>query len=113
MSNPHSSRFSGARSHVLTWIALMILATLTLLLSRAHFGHLDIFFALIIAVVKTVLVALFFMELIEHRFVNSMVLIVSAGFVTLLISLTVADIVTRHTFPKGPLPEAAEVSAKR
>jgi cytochrome c oxidase subunit 4 len=87
----------------------MILAALTFLLSRAHLGSLDIAFALVIAVAKTVLVVLFFMELIEHRFVNSMVLIVSAGFVVLLVSLTVADILTRHTFPKGPLPDATVI----
>ena len=30
--------------------------------------------------------------------------IVSGGFVVLLLSLMVADVVTRHTFPKGQLP---------
>jgi cytochrome c oxidase subunit 4 len=98
-----------AGTYVLVWLALMILAALTFLLSRAHLGSLDIAIALVIAVIKTVLVVLFFMELIEHRFVNSMVLIVTAGFVVLLISLTVADVVTRHTFPKGPLPAATEI----
>jgi cytochrome c oxidase subunit IV len=60
--------------------------------------------ALAIAVVKTVLVALYFMELAYHRFVNTLVLVVSGAFVVLLVSLMVADVTTRHTFPKGPLP---------
>jgi cytochrome c oxidase subunit 4 len=105
----HSRRGATAGTYVLVWLALMILAALTFLLSRAHLGSLDIAFALVIAVAKTVLVVLFFMELIEHRFVNSMVLIVSASFVVLLVSLTVADILTRHTFPKGPLPDATVI----
>src|SRR5262249_17429229 len=100
------SRYGSPRAHLLVWLALMILATLTLLLSGAHLGGLDVWFALAIAVVKTALVALFFMELVEHRFINSMVLIVSAGFIALLIGLSVADIATRRTFPRGPLPSA-------
>ena len=111
MKTSSVSHSSSAMTHVLVWLALMILATLTLLLSRAHFGNLDIAFALVIALVKTLLVVLFFMELIEHRFINSMVLIVSAGFVALLVTLIVADIVTRRTFPKGPLPEATQALA--
>jgi cytochrome c oxidase subunit 4 len=93
---------------VLVWLALMALAAITLVLSGAHFGNLDIVFSLVIAVVKAVLVMLFFMELIEHRFVNSMIVVISAGFVVLLVGLTVADIITRHTFPKGPLPPPGE-----
>jgi len=90
--------------YVVVWLALVVLALLSYVLSRAHLGALDVFVALAIAVGKTVLVVLFFMELIEHRFANALVLIVSGGFIVLLVSLMVADVATRHTFPKGPLP---------
>lgn len=92
------------------WIALMALAILSYLLSRAHLGTLDVLVALGIAGAKTVLVALYFMELIEQRFVNALVLIVSAAFAVLLVSLMVADVATRHTFPKGPLPVLDETA---
>jgi cytochrome c oxidase subunit 4 len=63
-------------------------------------------------VVKSVLVVLFFMELIDQRFVNVMVCLVSAGFVALLLSLMVADVLTRHTFPRGPLPAVEETAGR-
>jgi cytochrome c oxidase subunit 4 len=51
---------------------------------------------------KGTLVALFFMHLIEQRFVNRMVLLISVLFIALLVTLVVADVATRHTFPMGP-----------
>jgi cytochrome c oxidase subunit 4 len=96
---------------VVVWIALMVLAFVSYSLS-GKLGHFDVVFALSIAVVKTVLVMLFFMELIEMRFVNVMVCLVSAGFVVLLLSLMVADVLTRHTFPRGPLPVVEETAGR-
>src|SRR5258707_3023519 len=97
---------------VVVWIALMALALLSFGLS-GHLGRYDVAFALGIAVVKSALVVLFFMELVEQRFINTMVCLVSAGFVVLLLSLMVADILTRHTFPRGPLPVVDETAARR
>ena len=96
---------------VIVWIALMGLAFLSFAFS-GPLGRFDVSFALGIAAVKTVLVALFFMELIEQRFINVMVCLLSAGFVALLLLLMVADILTRHTFPRGPLPVIEETAAK-
>ncbi len=95
--------------YFVVWLALMGLALLSFLFSGSHHGIFDIVFALVIAVAKTALVALFFMELIEHRFINSMVVLVSAGLIALLLSLMVADIRTRRTFPRGPVPTEAEI----
>jgi cytochrome c oxidase subunit 4 len=95
---------SSAMRIVVVWVALVALALASYLLSRAHLGRIDVAIALGIAIVKTVLVALYFMELAYHRFVNTLVLVVSGAFVVLLVSLMVADVATRHTFPKGPLP---------
>jgi cytochrome c oxidase subunit 4 len=103
---------SSAFRIVVVWAALVALALLSYLLSRAHLGGIDIAIALAIAVVKTVLVALYFMELAYHRFVNALVLVVSGALVVLLVSLMVADVVTRHTFPKGPLPVQDETSRR-
>jgi cytochrome c oxidase subunit 4 len=94
----------SAFRYVIVWLALMALALASYLLSRAHLGSLDIVLALLIALAKTTLVVLFFMELVEHRFVNALILLVSASLAVLLLVLMSADVVTRHTFPKGPLP---------
>jgi cytochrome c oxidase subunit 4 len=96
---------------VFVWLALMLLAAISYGTS-GKLGHFDVPFALGIAVAKTALVLLFFMELIEMRFVNVMVCLVSAGFVVLLLSLMVADVMTRHTFPRGPLPVVEETAGR-
>jgi cytochrome c oxidase subunit 4 len=97
--------------YVLVWLGLMVLALASFLLSRAHLGPLDSVLALTIAAAKTALVVLFFMELIEHRFINSLVLVVSAAFVGLLVSLMIADVLMRHTFPERTMP-TVESSAR-
>lgn len=92
------------RTYVIVWIVLMALTLISYLVSLAHLGGLDIVVALVIATVKTVLVLLFFMHLIEQRFVNAFAIMVSASFLVLLVSLMVSDVVTRHTFPRAPVP---------
>jgi cytochrome c oxidase subunit 4 len=92
--------------YVVVWIALVALAVLSFMLAKADLGKLDIVAALGIAFMKTALVVVFFMELIEHRFINWLVLLVAGGFIVLLLTLMVSDVVTRHTFPRGPVPAA-------
>src|SRR5258707_12609217 len=97
---------------VVVWIVLMALAFLSFGLS-GHLGRFDVAFALGIAVVKSALVVLFFMELVEQRFINTMVCLVSAAFVALFLWVMVAVILRRHTLPRGPLPGADETSGAR
>ena len=94
--------------YVIVWIALMVLALLSFFISNIHMGVLDIVFAMGIAVAKTLLVVLIFMELIEHRFINTLIVLVSTGFVALLLSLMIVDVFTRHTFPPAPVPLAGD-----
>jgi len=61
--------------------------------------------ALLIAAAKSTLVLLFFMHLVEQRFINGFVILVALGLIGLLLSLVAADILTRHTFPPTPLQE--------
>jgi cytochrome c oxidase subunit 4 len=89
--------------YLLVWIALLALTLLSFLLSRAHLGSTDIAVALIIAFAKTALVLLFFMHLVEERFSIVVIPFVAAGFIALLVGLTVTDVVTRVTFPVAPL----------
>jgi cytochrome c oxidase subunit IV len=89
--------------YLLVWVALIALTLLSWLLSLAHLGSTDIAVALVIATAKTVLVMLFFMHLVEERFSIVVIPFVAAGFIALLIGLTVTDVATRLTFPKAPL----------
>jgi cytochrome c oxidase subunit 4 len=89
--------------YLLVWIALIALTLLSLLLSRAHLGATDIAVALVIATAKTALVLCFFMHLVEERFSIVVIPFVAAGFIALMVGLTVTDVATRVTFPKAPL----------
>ena len=58
--------------------------------------------AMVIALVKSGLVALFFMELWEHKGANRFVLVVSVAFLLLLMGFSVADIKTRYPLAVPP-----------
>ena len=97
-----------AFGYVLTYLALIVLATVSLLLSFVHWPAGDLVLSLIIAAVKAVLVLWFFMHLYEQRFANRFVILVSFAFVGLLVSLVAIDVASRQTFPSGPSPSASE-----
>jgi cytochrome c oxidase subunit IV len=92
--------------YVVVWVALLALTLSSFLLSLAHLGGLDIVLALLIAVIKSVLVGLFFMDLLDQRFTNWMVPAVAVSLVALLALLLSTDVATRQTFPRAPLPFA-------
>jgi cytochrome c oxidase subunit 4 len=92
--------------YLVVWLALLALTALSLLLSLAHLGTVDVALALGIATAKTALVVLFFMHLVDERFSVVMVPLVSVFFVLLLLGLLVTDVATRRTFPRAPLPNA-------
>jgi cytochrome c oxidase subunit 4 len=98
-----AKRHLVTKHYVLVWLALLALTAISYVASRMNLGTLDTFIALAIAATKTTLVLLFFMHLIEQRFSNAMVPIVSFVFVLLLAALTAADVATRHTFPPAPI----------
>ena len=97
--------------YLVVWLLLLALTALSFLLSLAHLGTLDVVLALGIAVVKTALVGLFFMHLIEERFSIVVVPFVAVFLLLLLLSLVVTDVLTRRTFPKAPSPNVGELPA--
>ena len=86
---------TSALTYVITWVALVVLAVLTFLLSRANLGSFQVPVALIIAFIKGALVVVVFMHLLEHRASNRIFFIVAFLFIVLLVSLTTADVSTR------------------
>jgi len=98
--------------YFVVWIALVALTFISWLFSLAHLGSTDIVVALVIAAIKTLLVVIFFMHLTEERFSVVMVPCVAVFFLGLLIALTVTDVATRRTFPKGPAPNVDELPAE-
>jgi len=98
---------SSAGRFLAVWIALLVLTGATFGFHHASLGRAALPVALGIAVVKSTLVVLFFMELWEHRGANRMVFVVSVLFLLLLMVFAVADVVTRFPLaapnaPAGP-----------
>jgi cytochrome c oxidase subunit 4 len=84
--------------YFLIFAALIVLLVLTISMAYIDLGPFNIFVAITIAIIKAVLVILYFMHV---RYNNRVTWVfVSAGFFWLLImfTLTMSDIVTRFSF---------------
>jgi cytochrome c oxidase subunit 4 len=83
------------RAYTLTFVALLVLTTLTLGLSFAPLGAWHVPLALLIAFAKTALIALFFMHLIEQQTTNWLAITVALLLLTVFVGLSALDVVTR------------------
>lgn len=95
-------------TYIGTFAALVVLATISLLLTGLP-DTLAVTLSLCIAAVKAVAVLLFFMHLIEEPFSYRFVMLVSALLVTVFIVLTTLDPVTRAPFPPPPSRNASYI----
>jgi cytochrome c oxidase subunit 4 len=94
----------SALRYVLVWGALLLLTGLTYGLSLIDMGAGSIVVALGIAVVKSSLVAIFFMHILAERGTVRLTPIVGVFFVVLLALLAIADF--RFRFPPGVAGES-------
>jgi cytochrome c oxidase subunit 4 len=107
-------RHVTARQHLVTFVALVALATASLCIGiflRVPF--LAPAASLGIAAVKAVLVLMIFMHMAEHSFRVRLAVGVSVFLVLLLISLTAGDVATRQLTSRGPRPTADEAFYRR
>jgi cytochrome c oxidase subunit 4 len=102
---PARHRTSG-RALLLVWIALVVLTALSYIASRLHLGTADIVIALVIATIKTALVLLYFMHVIEEGFATRGAIGLAVLLFLTLLLITVADPLTRTTYPRAPAPPA-------
>lgn len=86
---------AAARIYASTWLALLVLTTLTFVLSLAALGELHMPVALLIATVKGALVAFYFMHLAEQRSANRIVFLMAVLVIAILVLLMYADVATR------------------
>jgi cytochrome c oxidase subunit IV len=87
------------RSFFLVFAALIALAALSYALSFVPVGVLSVPLALSISMIKVILVAVFFMELVAQQFVNRFVVVAAVVMLSTLIALMAADVLTRQTPP--------------
>jgi cytochrome c oxidase subunit IV len=102
-AHPEHRASHGPSRLVFVWVALVVLTGVTYMTWRSGLPEpWHILVALGIAVAKSALVALFFMELWEHRGPSRLVFATSLILVALLIGLVVADNVTRFPLANPP-----------
>ncbi|HET7503352.1 MAG TPA: cytochrome C oxidase subunit IV family protein [Kofleriaceae bacterium] len=85
----------GALGYAGVWLALIVLATVTLVLSRAVTGGWGLVIAFAIAAVKAGLVVAFFMHLAGGRPIHRIVFAIAIAFLVLLVLGILADVATR------------------
>jgi cytochrome c oxidase subunit 4 len=96
------------RVYITVFLSLLFLTGLTTGVAFIDLGAMNTFAALAIAVVKMLLVALFFMELRYSPGLTRVVIVAALFFLALLMSLTMADNFTR---PWTPTPSGWGTSA--
>jgi cytochrome c oxidase subunit 4 len=78
---------------------LLVLTLVTTWASYVDLGKLNVVVALVIAVVKSMLVVLFFMHVYWSSKLNKIVVVSGLAWLALLLWLTLTDIVTRGWLP--------------
>jgi cytochrome c oxidase subunit IV len=99
----------SAWGYVVVWVGLVVLTVTTWVLgTKLKLGPYSLPASLVIALVKTVLVAMFFMHLVEQPGARRVVLPVSALFLSLLLGLSLLEAMTRVRMarPDGGQPPA-------
>ena len=89
--------------YYVVWIALLVFTAITIAVGRVHLPHgWGLVVALVIALVKGSLVALFFMHLWDHGGANRLVLVTSLLFFLLLLGVVILDNATRFSLTNPP-----------
>ncbi len=88
--------------YVAVFVGLLVLTTATLLLSFVQLGAFHVPVAMAIAAAKSVLIALFFMHLIEQRHTNWLVLVIATLLAVTLIVLAALDVLSRFRVSIAP-----------
>lgn len=92
------------RDLLLTLIALFVLAGLSLALRFAHLENWGYPVALGIAVIKAVLVAVFFMEIVAEKPTVGFAIVTALLLLAVFLALVLGDVVTRTTPPLSNPP---------
>jgi cytochrome c oxidase subunit IV len=85
----------SVKTYALVFVALLALTVITTLVAEVELGPLNVAVALLIAVVKMLLVALFFMHLRQSAVLTKVVVCGGLLWLGILMVLTMADFVSR------------------
>jgi cytochrome c oxidase subunit 4 len=90
---------ASIKSYTLVFLSLLILTVATTLVSEINLGPLNVVMALFIAVVKMLLVALFFMHLRQSTILTKVVVGGGMLWLAILLVFSLADFSTRGWLP--------------
>ena len=90
-----SEHIDSVKTYAWIWIALLALTAITTAVAHVDLGAFSVVVALAIAVVKMLLVALFFMHVRYSTKLTRLVLMGGLLWLAILIVLTLADVVSR------------------
>lgn len=85
----------SALPYLIVWVVLLVFTAVTYITGTMHLGAWALPIALLIAGIKSTLVALIFMHLKESSGATRVVFVTALIFVALLLFFTVADVATR------------------
>ncbi len=106
--------FTGLRGYLLAYVALVVLATLSIVLARTlQWPYWDVVFSLGIATAKALLVLFVFMHLVEQPFETRLALGLTVLLLLILILLTALDVATSPPSGTRPQPQLGETFYKR
>lgn len=94
--------------YLVTWLALVALALLSLGLSTLPLGGARLPALLALALAMAVVALVSFMGLGAERFAVALVPVAVLFFAGLLVALTALDVASRRTFPEAPAPSAGD-----
>jgi cytochrome c oxidase subunit IV len=90
-----SEHADSARTYTLVFLALLALTGITTAVAYVDLGHFSVVVALTIAVIKMLLVALFFMHLRHSTILTRIVVAGGLLWLAILIGITMSDFISR------------------
>ncbi|TFG77502.1 MAG: hypothetical protein E4H21_03135 [Thermodesulfobacteriales bacterium] len=97
-THSEARHITGYKTYFIVWVLLMILTATTVYVSYLDFGTLNIVIAMVVASIKAVAVALFFMHLKFEDSITWLFALFPLVLLFLLIGMTILDTFTRF-FP--------------
>jgi len=88
-------RIDSVRTYTVVWLALLVLTATTTYVASINLGPYNTVVAMLIAVAKMLLVALFFMHVRHSTRLTRLVVSGGLFWLAILICLTLADVMTR------------------
>lgn len=91
-----TTHITPVRTYVLIWLALVVLTGTTVYVAEIELGEWNVVVALTIAVIKALLVALFFMHVKGSSSMTKLFVVAGFFWMAILMFFTFTDYISRH-----------------